>query len=94
MNGASFPLRVITPQHLFEREASYLRLRDRTGFFGIMRGHTTFLTLLVTALHMLESSKMFTSVSTTTAYRIKGSTPKAAQMAFLGSPSCLFWMEI
>lgn len=50
MNGESFPLRVITPQSVFEREASYLRLRDRTGFFGIMRGHTAFLTLLETGL--------------------------------------------
>jgi F-type H+-transporting ATPase subunit epsilon len=46
MSAASFPLRVITPQTVFEREASYLRLRDRTGYFGIMRGHATFLTLL------------------------------------------------
>ncbi len=50
MSVASFPVRVITPQSVFEREASYLRLRDRTGFFGIMRGHTAFLTLLETAL--------------------------------------------
>lgn len=50
MSGAPFPLRVITPQSVFEREASYLRLRDRTGFFGIMRGHAAFLTLLETAL--------------------------------------------
>ena len=50
MSGESFPLRVITPQHVFDREAIYLRLRDRTGLFGIMRGHTAFLTLLETAL--------------------------------------------
>jgi F-type H+-transporting ATPase subunit epsilon len=50
MSAASFPLRVITPQRFFEREVSYLRLRDRTGFFGIMRGHTALLTLLDTAL--------------------------------------------
>ena len=50
MSAASFPLRVITPQSVFEREAGYLRLRDRTGYFGIMRGHAAFLTLLDTAL--------------------------------------------
>jgi F-type H+-transporting ATPase subunit epsilon len=50
MSVASFPLRVITPQSVFEREASYLRLRDGTGYFGIMRGHTAFLTLLESAL--------------------------------------------
>jgi F-type H+-transporting ATPase subunit epsilon len=50
VSAAPFPLRVITPQRVFEREATYLRLRDRTGFFGIMRGHTAFLTLLESAL--------------------------------------------
>lgn len=50
MSAAVFPLRVITPQRIFEREAIYLRLRDRTGFFGIMRGHVRFLTLLEPAL--------------------------------------------
>jgi F-type H+-transporting ATPase subunit epsilon len=50
MSAAPFPLRVITPQSVFEREAIYLRLRDRTGYFGIMRGHTAFLTLLESAL--------------------------------------------
>jgi F-type H+-transporting ATPase subunit epsilon len=50
MGAVSFPLRVITPQRILEREASYLRLRDRTGFFGIMRGHADFLTLLESAL--------------------------------------------
>lgn len=50
MSAASFPLRVITPRLVFEREATYLRLRDRTGFFGIMRGHAAFLTLLESAL--------------------------------------------
>jgi F-type H+-transporting ATPase subunit epsilon len=50
VSAAPFTLRVITPQRVFEREATYLRLRDRTGFFGIMRGHTAFLTLLESAL--------------------------------------------
>ncbi len=46
MSAASFPLRVITPQSILDREATYLRLRDRTGSFGTMRGHAAFLTLL------------------------------------------------
>lgn len=50
MSAPSFPLRVITPQTVLEREASYLRLRDRTGFFGVMRGHADFVTLLDPAL--------------------------------------------
>jgi F-type H+-transporting ATPase subunit epsilon len=48
--SGSFPLRVITPRSVFEREASYLRLRDRTGYFGIMRGHAAVLTLLESGL--------------------------------------------
>jgi F-type H+-transporting ATPase subunit epsilon len=50
MSSASFPLQVITPQSVFEREASYLRLRDRTGYFGVMRGHLAYLTLLESGL--------------------------------------------
>lgn len=50
MSDAAFTLRVITPLAVFEREATYLRLRDRTGFFGIMRGHADFLTILETSL--------------------------------------------
>jgi F-type H+-transporting ATPase subunit epsilon len=50
MNAAPFALRLITPQRVFDREATYLRLRDRTGFFGIMRGHASFLAILETSL--------------------------------------------
>jgi F-type H+-transporting ATPase subunit epsilon len=50
MSDGTFPLRVITPLAVFERAASYLRLRDRTGFFGIMRGHADLLTILQTSL--------------------------------------------
>jgi len=56
MSAPSFALRVITPHTVFEREASYLRLRDRTGYFGIMRGHTGFLTLLETGLGYYRTS--------------------------------------
>ena len=56
MSAAAFPLRVITPQSVFEREATYVRLRDRTGFFGVMRGHTAFLTLLESTLGYYRSA--------------------------------------
>ena len=50
MRAPAFPLVVITPQSVFERQVSLVRLRDRTGFFGIMGRHTAFLTLLESAL--------------------------------------------
>lgn len=50
MSAASFPLRVITPQRVFDRDVTHLRLRDRTGHFGVMRGHADFLTLLESSL--------------------------------------------
>jgi F-type H+-transporting ATPase subunit epsilon len=65
VSAAPFPVRVITPQRVFEREATYLRLRDRTGFFGIMRGHTAFLTLLESALgyyRTVDGAEIFLAV--------------------------------
>ena len=50
MSAAVFPLRIITPLAVLDREVRSLRLRDRTGYFGIQRGHGDFLTLLVPAL--------------------------------------------
>jgi F-type H+-transporting ATPase subunit epsilon len=50
VSAPTFALRVITPQDVADREAAYLRLRDRTGYFGVMRGHADFLTLLEPAL--------------------------------------------
>jgi F-type H+-transporting ATPase subunit epsilon len=45
MNG-TFTLRVITPLKTFEREITYLRLGDLSGYYGIMRGHAAFLSVL------------------------------------------------
>lgn len=50
MSDGVFPLRIITPLVVLDREARSLRLRDRTGYFGIQRGHADFLTLLEPAL--------------------------------------------
>ena len=50
MSAGTFLLRVVTPLAVFEREATHLRLKDRTGYFGVMRGHADFLTLLETCL--------------------------------------------
>lgn len=42
--------RVITPLKTFEREITYLRLGDLSGYYGIMRGHTAFLSVLKPSL--------------------------------------------
>jgi F-type H+-transporting ATPase subunit epsilon len=50
MNDGTFRLEIVTPLHVYAREVRSLRLKDRTGFFGIMRGHCDFLTLLIPSL--------------------------------------------
>jgi F-type H+-transporting ATPase subunit epsilon len=50
MNNASFRLHIVTPMKTFERDIRSLRLKDETGFFGIMKGHIDFLTVLVPSL--------------------------------------------
>lgn len=50
MSGPSFKLRVLTSAKVFERDVSYLRLKDETGYFGIMKGHTNFITAIVPSL--------------------------------------------
>lgn len=49
MNNA-FKLNIITPTRMFERDIRYIRLKDETGFFGIMKGHVDFLTILAPSL--------------------------------------------
>lgn len=46
----TFVLSVITPIKSFEREITYIRLGDLSGSFGIMRGHTDFLSVLQPSL--------------------------------------------
>ena len=50
MNGASFKLNIVTPAAMFSRDITHFRLRDESGFFGIMKGHTDFLTVLLPSL--------------------------------------------
>ena len=49
MNGV-FRLSVVTPTRIFEREIIHIRLKDETGFFGVMKNHIDFLTVLVPSL--------------------------------------------
>ena len=50
MSNSFFRLHIVTPLKIFEREVQYIRLKDETGFFGIMKGHRDFLTILVSSL--------------------------------------------
>ncbi len=50
MSGPSFKLKVVTPAGIFSRDITHIRLRDESGFFGIMKGHIDFLTVLVPSL--------------------------------------------
>ena len=50
MSNTSFKLNIVTPTKMFERDIRYIRLKDETGFFGIMKGHIDFLTVLVPSL--------------------------------------------
>jgi F-type H+-transporting ATPase subunit epsilon len=50
MSAATFRLNIVTPTAMFSRAVTHLRLKDESGFFGIMKGHADFLTVLVPAL--------------------------------------------
>jgi F-type H+-transporting ATPase subunit epsilon len=50
VNDSSFRLRIVTPVETTEKEVRHIRLRDATGFLGIMKGHTDFLTVLEPSL--------------------------------------------
>ncbi|MFH1702193.1 MAG: F0F1 ATP synthase subunit epsilon [Nitrospirota bacterium] len=50
MSNTSFKLNIVTPNQILEREITYIRFKDETGFFGILKGHIDFLTILVPSL--------------------------------------------
>lgn len=50
MEAGSFRLNIITPAGKFDREITHIRLRDESGYFGVMKGHIDFLTVLVPSL--------------------------------------------
>jgi F-type H+-transporting ATPase subunit epsilon len=50
MNGPLFRLKIVTPTKMIERDISHIRLRDETGFFGVMKDHINFLTVLEASL--------------------------------------------
>jgi len=50
MTGPVFRIRIVTPLSSTEREVQYIRLKDDTGYLGLMKGHTGLLTTLVPSL--------------------------------------------
>jgi F-type H+-transporting ATPase subunit epsilon len=50
MSNSFFKIKIITPAKTFERQIKYIRLKDDTGSFGIMKGHINFLTALEPSL--------------------------------------------
>jgi F-type H+-transporting ATPase subunit epsilon len=50
MNDSLFTLRIVTPPKTAEKRIKAIRLKDETGFFGIMKGHINFVTALVPSL--------------------------------------------
>ncbi len=57
MSDGVFRLEVVTPSAMFSRDITHIRLRDESGFFGVMKGHEDFLTVLLPSLcYYLDSS--------------------------------------
>ncbi len=50
MSDSLFTLRIVTPPKTAEKRIKAIRLKDETGFFGIMKGHINFVTALVPSL--------------------------------------------
>jgi len=50
MSDSLFTLRIVTPPKTVEKRIKAIRLKDETGFFGIMKGHVNFVTALVPSL--------------------------------------------
>jgi len=63
--GGLFTVKFITPLETFERQVLSLRLRDASGYFGIMKGHRDFMTALVPSLGFYRNAngdEMFLAV--------------------------------
>jgi F-type H+-transporting ATPase subunit epsilon len=50
MSDASFRLTIVTPTKILVRDVTHIRLKDETAYFGIMKGHIDFLTVLAPSL--------------------------------------------
>ena len=50
MSDSLFTLKIVTPQKITEKRVKTIRLKDETGFFGIMKGHINFVTAIEPSL--------------------------------------------
>jgi F-type H+-transporting ATPase subunit epsilon len=57
MKTPAFRLDIVTPTCMFSRDVTHIRLKDESGFFGIMKGHDDFLTVLVPSLCYYRDEK-------------------------------------
>jgi F-type H+-transporting ATPase subunit epsilon len=56
VTAPSFRFRIITPLKITEKDIRHIRLRDSTGYFGIMKNHTDFLTIVEPSLCYYEDA--------------------------------------
>lgn len=50
MNEAAFNITIVTLTGQTEKQVTYLRLKDESGYFGIMKNHADFLTIIEPSL--------------------------------------------
>ena len=50
MNEAAFTITIVTLTGQIEKQITYLRLKDESGYFGIMKNHADFLTVIEPSL--------------------------------------------
>jgi F-type H+-transporting ATPase subunit epsilon len=55
MNEAAFNITIVTLTGQSEKQATYLRLKDASGYFGIMKNHDDFLTIIEPSLGFYQS---------------------------------------
>jgi len=55
MNEAVFNITIVTLTGQTEKQVTYLRLKDASGYFGIMKNHADFLTIIEPSLGFYRS---------------------------------------
>jgi len=55
MNEAAFNITIVTLTGQTEKQITYLRLKDASGYFGIMKNHADFLTVIEPSLGFYRS---------------------------------------
>lgn len=50
MSDSLFTLKIVTPPKITEKRVKAIRLKDGSGFFGIMKGHINFVTAIEPSL--------------------------------------------